>query len=296
MKRLLILSILILLPVFAGAQSLPLLYCPTDARSAAMGGAGVALSDADAFALDNNFAAADLSNDVFAIGATYNRWAPQPSPDTRFAAGGWFRSNRFAIGLSAKGSFSQPYDIVSPYGETKGSFQPNDYSFALGAAWRPVPGFALSATGRMVSSALSEEATGVAFCADLGLMYYYQGLSFGLTACNIGGKIRYGDNAYALPTLIRGGFAYSFTTVDISAELDYLAGAGVMGGAGVEYWPFSVCCLRAGYHFGAEDKGLPSFGSAGLGIFVNGFGLDVTALFASPALGGSILAGVSYRF
>ncbi len=295
MKKLLLASVLSVLTFAAGAQSLPLLFNPGDPRSAALGGAGVVL-EADAWALEHNFAAAALNRDAFAIGAAYGCWAPATGADNRFSAGGWYRTGPLAFGLSAKGSFSRPYETVTPYGESKGRFSPCDYALAFGAAWSPAPGFALSATARMVSSALSEEITGAGFCADLAAMYNVESFTVGLSAFNLGGKVRYGDNDYALPTLVKGGLRYATGTFEATGEVDYLAGAGVTGGLGVEYWPFSIFALRGGYHFGAADKGLPSFASLGLGLFLEGFGLDLSVLLASPTLTGSFHVGISYRF
>lgn len=295
MKKFLLASVLSVLSVAAGAQSLPLLFNPGDPHAAALGGASVAL-EADAWALEHNFAAAALNRDVFAIGAAYGYWAPGAGADNRFSAGGWYRTGPFAFGLSAKGSFARPYETVTPYGELKGRFSPGDYALALGAAWSPAPGFALSATARMVSSALSEEIAGAAFCADLSAMYHVDAFTVGLSAFNLGGKIRYGNSAYALPTLVKGGLRYATETFEATGEVDYLAGGGVMGGLGVEYWPFSIFVLRGGYHFGAADKGLPSFASLGAGLFLEGFGLDFSVLLASPTLTGSAHLGISYRF
>jgi len=296
MKKLwLVSAALVILSTALHAQTLPILYNPMDPHSSAMGGAGVAL-EADAWSLDNNFAATALNQQVFAAGAAYNHWAPLPRPDKRFSAGGWFRLNNLSFGLSAKGSFFRPYDIVSPYGEVTGSFQPSDYAISLGTAWRPAPGFALSATGRLLSSSLAEEITGSTFCVDLGAMYRSQYIMAGVSACNLGGKIRYGDSEYTLPMLFKGGLSYYRTNFIATAELDYLAGAGLMGAVGAEFWPASIFFLRGGYHFGPSDKGLPSFGSCGAGLNMNGFGLEFSMLFASPTLGKSLCAGISYSF
>lgn len=295
MKRLLTLTILAALATPLGAQTLPLLYCPTDPHSAALGGAGATL-EADAWSLDNNFAAAALTSGTFAIGAAYDYWAPKPAPDTRFNAGGWYRSNRLAFGLAAKGSFSQPYDVVSPAGQTTGSFEPSDIALAAGLAWCPANGFSLGVTARMIASSLSEEVTGAALCADLSAMYRIGGLSLGLAACNLGGQISYGDASYDLPLLFKGGVGYSTDILNLTAEADYLSEVGVMGCLGAECWLASVLCLRGGYHIGLADQGLPSFASGGIGLLFNGLGIDVAVLFASPTLGGSVLAGLTYSF
>jgi len=295
MKKLLLASVLSVLSVSLSAQSLPLLFNPGDPHTAALGGASVAL-EADAWALEHNFAAAALSDDLFAVGAAYGYWSPKTGADNRFSTGGWYSTGTLAFGLSAKGSFSRPYQVTTAYGEQKERFNPCDYALAIGVAWSPVSGLAFSATARMVSSSLSEDFAGVAFCTDLSAMYSSGPFSAGLSAFNLGGKIQYGDHAYALPTLLKGGLRYALMDFEATAELDYLAGAGVMGGLGVEYWPASVFALRGGWHFGAADKGLPSFASLGLGLLLEGFGMDVSVLLASPTLAGSVNLGLSYRF
>lgn len=302
MKRTLLFLLLTATGILLHAQTLPLLYNPTDPRSLAMGGAGVAL-EADAWALDNNFAAAALSTKTFTSGVTYLRWAPNPSPDDRFAAGGWYRMDRLAIGLSAKGSFSQPYDIVSPSGKTTGRFEPRDLSLAVGAAWMPYPGLSLSAGARMVSSSLGEELSGLAVCGDLAVQYAYGPVRAGLSAANLGAPIRYGDTSYPLPALVRGGFTYGSLWVDGTVEIAYLFRTGMTASIGVEARPLeqtgqprSWLTLRAGYHLGAENRGLPSFGSCGIGLYFSGLSIDFSLLFASPTLGMSLCAGVSYSF
>lgn len=278
-----------------GAQALPLLYTPTDPRSAALGGAGVAL-DADAWAEDVNLAAAALAPQTFAIGAAYTRWAPKPAADNRFSAGGWYRHNSWAVGFTAKGAYAPAYNRVSPQGETKTPFQPRDLGVSAGLAWSPLPGFALSVDARLVSSVLDEGVSGNTFCATVGLAYNSRHFQAGLTAGNLGGKLMYGNSSASLPLLIRGGGAYVHDFFTVTAEVDYLDQAGVMACAGAEFRPTGFIALRAGYHYGPADRGMPSFGSCGIGLAFEGLAIDVSVLFASPTLGGSLCAGLYYAF
>ena len=169
-KIALVLTVLSALSLPLRAQTLPLLYNPTNPRAMALGGADVALG-ADAWAVDGNFAAAALSVSSFALGAAYDRWAPVLGADNRFNLGGWYRSEALAFGLSAKGSFAQETSLSGPAGEPLGSFAPRDLAFALGGAWMAVPGLAFSATARVVSSKLDTQTSGTAFCADLAIQY-----------------------------------------------------------------------------------------------------------------------------
>lgn len=57
-----------------------------------------------------------------------------------------------------------------------------------------------------------------------------------------------------------------------------------------------IVFLRAGYHYGTQDKGLPSFASAGLGVKFFGVELNAAYLFASDAIGGTMTFGLGYSF
>ncbi len=298
----LILTLVLSLPFGLRAQTLPLLYNPTDARTMALGGAGVAL-EADAWAVDANMAAAALSAKDFAGGVAYSYWAPGLLPDNRFSAGGWFRTGAFAVGVSGKGNFSQLTELYGPAGEPAGSFSPRDLSVALGGAWMPVPGVAFSATARFISSVLGEQVQGTAFCADLAIHYAFGPIRAGFSASNLSGPIFYGNTSYPLPARIRGGATYSNLWIDATLEAEYLAQAGMMATLGVEGRPLeqagqprSWLALRAAFHYGPADKGLPSFGSAGIGLNFSGLEIDFGVLFGSPVLGGSLCAGLSYGF
>lgn len=296
------LILLVSLPAGLGAQTLPFLYNPPDARSAALGGAGVALR-ADAWAADANLAAAALGRETFAAGLSYNYWMPNLLPDNRLSFGGWYRSGAFAFGLSAKGSFSQAANLYGPEGEPLESVSPRDFSMALGAAWMPVPGLALSLTGRFVSSVPGEPVRGTAFCADLALQYAYGPVRAGFSASNLSGPIRYGDTSYPFPARIRGGATYTNLWIDATLEAEYLAQAGMMATVGIEGRPLeqvgqprSWLALRAAYHYGPADRALPAFASAGIGLYFSGLELDLAVLFASPVLTGTLSAGLSYSF
>ena len=306
MKRLLLILVLAAAPLLLGAQTLPFLYIPTDARSAALGGAGVAM-EADAWAMDNNLSAAALSNRHFAIGAGYQHWAPAMTANNSFSLDGWYRRNRWAVGLSAKTMFID-YDKFLATGAPGGSYTTNDLSVALGAAWCPVTGFALSATARFVNSRLYETIHGMAFCADLSMTYAIKGFQVGLSVNNLGSRLQYQNEAsyaspsyssYALPALVRVGLSYSHPIFTLTAEADYLFEGCFMACAGVEVRPVSVLSLRAGYHYGPDQGiGIPSFGSCGIHLGFAGLGIDVSYWFGNEntSLRGTVCAGLSYSF
>lgn len=297
MKKIVLIIVLAAAPLLLGAQNLPFLFVPTDARSAALGGAGVAL-EADAWAMDNNLSAAALSSRHFAIGAGYQALAPKITADNSFSLDGWYRRNRWAVGLSAKTMLNQ-YDEYFFTGAPQHSFSPYDLSVALGAAWCPLTGFAISATARLVNSALAPDANGTSVCADLAMTYAVKGLQVGLSVNNLGSRIRYGNAFYALPALVKAGLSYSHPIFTLTAEADYLFEGCFMACAGVEVRPVSVLSLRAGYHYGPDRGiGIPSFGSCGIHLGFAGLGIDVSYWFGgeNTTLRGTVCAGLSYSF
>lgn len=306
MKRVLLILVLVAAPLLLGAQTLPFLYMPTDARSAALGGAGVAM-DADAWAMDNNLSAAALSNRHFAIGAGYQHLWPKMGGTNSFSLDGWYRRNRWAFGLSAKTMLIE-YEGVLDTSAQMGSFTYNDLSVALGAAWCPVTGFALSATARFVNSALAPALRGMAVCADLAMTFTIQGFQVGLSVNNLGSRLQYRSEAnyaspsytsYALPALVRAGLSYSHPIFTLTAEADYLFEGCFMACAGVEVRPVSVLSLRAGYHYGPDQGiGIPSFASCGIHLGFAGLGIDISYWFGNEntSLRGTVCAGLSYSF
>lgn len=308
MKKIVLIIVLAAAPFLLGAQTLPFLYMPTDARSAALGGAGVAM-DADAWAMDNNLSAAALSSRHFAIGAGYQHLWPKMTGTNSFSLDGWYRRNRWAVGLSAK-TMLIDYNAFLHTSAPQGSFTYHDLSVALGAAWCPVTGFAISTTARLVNSALAHTLHGMAVCADLAMTYAIKGFQVGLSVNNLGTRLQYRRNGsytqdafyyanYALPALVRAGLSYSHPIFTLTAEADYLFEGCFMACAGVEVRPVSVLSLRAGYHYGPDNgKGMPSFGSCGIHLGFAGLGIDVSYWFGgeNTTPRGTICAGLSYSF
>ena len=217
MRRVLLILTIVLAPQLLEAQVLPILYSPSDARSAALGGAGVAL-DADAWSIDNNLAAAALSNRNFALGVAYERWAPKLTADNRFSLGSWYRKNRLAFGLSFKGVIAPEITGTSATGAPLTPFSPTDLSAALGAGWCFAPGVAVSANARFVHSTLDPNTRGTTVCGDVAISYASKSIQAGLSVNNLGGHIRYGNTDYALPGLVKAGLSYTHPIFTLTAE------------------------------------------------------------------------------
>ncbi len=283
------------------AQTLPSLLVGSDAAAA-----GTALSavgrPAGAYSLESNVASMALMDGKMAVGASFGLWQPSFASNKVLGLGAVYKaSDRLALGLQAKSFGQQPYDIVTESGSVKGSFTPGDLSVGIGVAYAFADFLSAGVTSRMVRSSLAEDASATVFGFDAALFFEKDALSAGLALCNLGSSISYGRDSYAQPALLKAGAACRFGdpeghSVTASLEADYLFAGAFSAGLGAEYSLKELLFLRAGYHYGSKDKGLPSFASAGLGVKFAGVELNAAYLLASETLGGSLCLGLGYSF
>lgn len=280
----------------AGAQALPSLLIPSNPESAAIAATSVA-REASAFAVDDNAASISLSDKKFAVGASWNYWSPSTSGTQIAGIGAFVRTGkRIGIGFSGKYSIEKPMDITSSAGGILGSFTPSEFSGSLAVSVKTINGLSAAVTGKVIRSSIGEELSGTAFGADLSLAWKGESVSAGAAVCNVGSKISYGDRSYALPMLVKAGAAYSAFGLTASIEADYLFSGAFAAGLGLEYNILDIGFIRAGYHYGQESEGLPSFASAGLGVRFTGFEVAATWITASKMIGNSVLVGLAYSF
>lgn len=292
MKKILILFLSLGWVVSLSGQSLGFLNIHPDAATAGMASTSVGLQ-ADAYAPENNMAASALAPGRMHVGAGYTLWMPGVSKNALLTASGYFKlTDKLALGADFKNFSSPAYSVTSVEGRSSTEFTPKEFSIGAGASFRIMEGLAAGLHMKMASSVLAKDAKATAFGADISLKYEKDALQAGLTADNLGGKVKYGSSSYPMPLCIRGGAAYSLSGLTASVEADYLDG-GVMGGAGVQYSIKDIAFLRAGYHFG---KVIPSYASLGLGIQGAGISADIYYLLASKTLGNTLGFGIGYHF
>ena len=67
---------------------------------------------------------------------------------------------------------------------------------------------------------------------------------------------------------------------------------------GAEYEYDSMIAVRAGYHYGSRENGLPSYASVGVGVKFFGVNVDAAYLIGSPTspLRNTFTVGVGYSF
>lgn len=142
--------------------------------------------------------------------------------------------------------------------------------------------------------------SGSALALDAGYLVHSPeaGWSFGASAVNVGGKIKYADAKEPLPTTFRGGFAWqggvpSVHSVIASADGDYILDEREWhANMGVEYFWVKTYGVRLGYQIHREDAGL----TVGFGLRWKGRFLLDYAWGLGRTLSDQHRITVSYRF
>jgi len=125
-------------------------------------------------------------------------------------------------------------------------------------------------SGKFIRSSLVEQYSDHAFTADVGYLVNSPelGLSFGVSALNVSGQLRYAEEGDPLPTHIRYGVAYqggapnqhAFT---LAADGEWHAHEDRLhANAGIEYFLLRNYGFRVGYQFLRDTVGL----TAGFGL------------------------------
>ncbi len=157
----------------------------------------------------------------------------------------------------------------------------------------------LGVAGKYVRSTIVTK-TGSAFAGDIGYLAHSPeaGVSFGVSALNVGGNIKYETEREPLPTIVRSGFAWQSAgplvhAVVASVDGDYLITEREWhANVGVEYFWVKTYGVRLGYQIHREDAGL----TAGFGLrWKTSFLLDY-AWGLGKTLSDSHRITVSYRF
>lgn len=289
-----------------------------DARSAGMGGAGVALPGNNN-AIFYNGATTLINNQTGGVAYTFTPYMRDyETGHSLNSIGSFYKINSRNVILAGFRYYNYPKIEVIEDGEKSNmNFRPKEWVIDLGYAREIIPNLAASATFKLIHSDMgtiggAKSANAIAF--DLGAIYqrsfnFLNGASWtaGLQVSNLGSKIKYLNSKESLPALAKAG-----GSIDISfnrlhrlvaaADLGYrLAPSDVQSmqlSTGVEYILIEHFKLRGGYHYGNKDKGDTSYATAGLGASYCGAQLDFSWLFAekdSP-LGNTFWGSLGYSF
>lgn len=137
--------------------------------------------------------------------------------------------------------------------------------------------FSAGANLKYLNSTLAEAESASTIAMDISCLYQLpqvEGLSLGLNVQNIGGGMKYIDEADPLPLTVRVGAAFTKelqdNTLTISGDLNKPKELSARFNMGVEYLYNQAIALRAGYKFNYD---VDSF-TAGFGVKINRYCLD----------------------
>ncbi|MCB0667724.1 MAG: type IX secretion system outer membrane channel protein PorV [Saprospiraceae bacterium] len=209
--------------------AVPFLRITPDARSGAMGDAGVAISpDANSMHI-NTSKLAFVEND-FALSATYSPWLRSLGLQDVYLAylAGYKRINDLqTLGFSLRYFSLGDIQFTDENGQPIGNGRPNEFELAAGFSQKLGENFSVGVNGKFIYSNLAagqevggiEINPGIAGAVDLSLYYRVpldgSDLTFGLALSNLGSKISYTKvtNDY-LPANFGLGAAWEFALDD----------------------------------------------------------------------------------
>lgn len=230
-------------------SAVPFLRITPDARGAAMGDAGLALS-ADANAIHYNASRWAFAEEDFSIGATYTPWLQALGLNDVYLAylGGYKKLDDLqAIGGSLRYFSLGDIQYTDENGNALGIGKPNEFEIAAAYARKLSDRFSGSLTLKYINSNLAAGQqvgsevleVGQSFAGDIGLTYRNDKiktdagrnnkLAIGLAITNIGAKITYTQDTIRdfLPANFGLGAAYTFeldqyNTITLTGDINRL--------------------------------------------------------------------------
>ena len=226
------------------STAVPFMIIAPDARSAAMGDAGVSTAP-DVYSMHWNAAKYAFIEDDFSIGLAYSPWLRKLVPDMNIAylAVSKRMSNRSTVAGSLRYFTLGEINFRGPGNEDLGTYSPNEFSIDVAYSRKLGDYLSAAVSGRFIYSHLTQGVTNYSraawsVAADVGV--YYQKpinigtidgeFSWGVAITNMGNKMSY-SNANSrtdfIPTNLRFGPSLKlnideFNSVALTLDLNKL--------------------------------------------------------------------------
>ena len=251
----------------ADSAGFPFLRLGSNARTSALGEAGTALADDQAFAT-NPAALAPAGARV--LGITHSEWIQQIQHEYVNAA--WRRPSGDVLGVALLVSHTDDLERrVRPSAVPLGSFGVYEWAAGLTANRAVTPQLRGGATLKLVRQSIyTRSATGGAL--DLGLLYGASpSWSLGVAMSNLGTLSHLDRESTELPLQFRVGSVVTRSAWLLSTDGQWARGSGGSAHLGLEWSPKPDFALRAGYQ--TSDTRRFSFGT---GVATGAWNLDYT--------------------
>jgi hypothetical protein len=259
-----------------GATGLAFLKLGAGARAIGMGDAYVALGgDASSVYWNPAGAVAVPNIDVILM---HSEWFE----GIRYEfAGGVQSDGRQAFGIGLMGLYTDDIEEREddPLADPIGTFRVFDFSVTGTYALRLTEQFDVGGSVKYLNETIDEESAG-GFAVDVGGLYRVPalpGLSAGIAVQNLGPQMKFNEDGFDLPALIRAGAALDVPVENLNGQLVLVGDAlvpisdgDVKIHAGLEFEYARILALRFGYRTGWDNQNV----SYGVGAKVRNFRLD----------------------
>ena len=270
---------------------------PTDARTAAVGGAGVAIAG-DAFSVFRNAAQLPMTENRLSAGYTVTALMPETASRYQHSAAAAFKpTERQAVYAGFRYLSQSSIEGFDDEGNALGRFAPRDMAVEAGYARMVCRDFSASLTARYIRLDLGEVARN-AVSFDVGLLYRHRfasnsplaAVSVGMQAADFGTSPDFGGGRRPLPWRVKAGGAVDLRlaanhSLTVTAETEYLFRPAALrawsGRFGAEYRCFGIGMLRGGYHLGDRSGGGWRYGTVGAGVQWRYVGVDAACFIAA---------------
>lgn len=209
--------------------AVPFLRLSADARTAAMGDAGVA-TDPDVNSIFYNVSKTTFNKADAGVSVTYTPWLNELDIKDLFqvSLAGFYKLNdKEALSFGLRNFRMGTFNSVDALGQTVGTSKPNDLAVEAGYSRKLSDKMGVGVSLRYINSNLGDNpndasaSSGSAVAADLtAFLKYKSGWNFGLALTNLGSKINYGGTDGFIPANIALGAAYN-KTVDKDNKLSF---------------------------------------------------------------------------
>lgn len=259
----------------AGTRAMTFLKIGVGAKAIGMGDSQVAATDDLYASFWNPAGLTKLQRPQLAL--MHNEWFAEINQEFVGMAFPIGKSN--TVGISA--NFLSFGDIQGrdQDGNLTEIFRPYDIAMTLSYARGIGQSLALGINAKYMREQISDEnGTGVAF--DFGGMYTLSNLpiTFGINAQNVGPRVKYVEDAFQLPFVLRLGTAYRFFNDNAILAMDFIRPTDNDNaiGLGIGYTIANILQIRTGYKYqlGGNDLGAISGLTGGFGLSILRFQID----------------------
>lgn len=259
----------------AGTRALTFLKIGVGAKAIGMGEAQVAATDDLYASFWNPAGLINLKRPQLAL--MHNEWIAEINQE--------FVGMAFPVGKSNTVGFSTNFlsfgDIQGrdQNGDLTEIFRPYDIAMILSYARGVGQSLALGVNVKYIREQISNEnGSGIAF--DFGGMYALTNIpvSFGINAQNVGPRVKYVEDSFQLPFVLRIGTAYRFFEDNAILTMDFIRPTDNDNAIalGLGYTIANILQIRSGYKYqlGGNDLGAISGLTGGFGLSILRFQID----------------------